>query len=356
MAEQPAQDRTEEATPKKVEEARERGEAAKSIEVNSAVLLLSTMIFFYFSGEAFMVGVSSTIRDVYQNLTSVNLTPESAPVLARWIVQRGVRIIGPLMLMILVMALLVNYLQVGVIFAPKALVPKWERVNPLAGLKRILSSKGLAELIKGIFKMTLTGTIIYVFMSGRVKDYPFLTFMTPLQTLGILAVDIFKIGIYVGIGLLAMALADYIYQRWEYRRKLRMTKQEVKEETKQTEGSPEIRARIRQTMRELSRNRMMRDVAESTVVITNPVHVAIALTYDEASEEAAPTVVAKGQRKLAERIKAVARDNGIPVMEEPPLARALFDSCEVGTEIPYLYYKAVAEILAELYSHRGVAA
>ena len=303
-----------------------------------------------------MVGVSSTIRDVYQNLTSVNLTPESAPVLARWIVQRGVRIIGPLMLMILVMALLVNYLQVGVIFAPKALVPKWERVNPLAGLKRILSSKGLAELIKGIFKMTLTGTIIYVFMSGRVKDYPFLTFMTPLQTLGILAVDIFKIGIYVGIGLLAMALADYIYQRWEYRRKLRMTKQEVKEETKQTEGSPEIRARIRQTMRELSRNRMMRDVAESTVVITNPVHVAIALTYDEASEEAAPTVVAKGQRKLAERIKAVARDNGIPVMEEPPLARALFDSCEVGTEIPYLYYKAVAEILAELYSHRGVAA
>ena len=356
MAEQPAQDRTEEATPKKVEEARERGEAAKSIEVNSAVLLLSTMIFFYFSGEAFMVGVSSTIRDVYQNLTSVNLTPESAPVLARWIVQRGVRIIGPLMLMILVMALLVNYLQVGVIFAPKALVPKWERVNPLAGLKRILSSKGLAELIKGIFKMALTGMIIYVFMSGRVKDYPFLTFMTPLQTLGILAVDIFKIGIYVGIGLLAMALADYIYQRWEYRRKLRMTKQEVKEETKQTEGSPEIRARIRQTMRELSRNRMMRDVAESTVVITNPVHVAIALTYDEASEEAAPTVVAKGQRKLAERIKAVARDNGIPVMEEPPLARALFDSCEVGTEIPYLYYKAVAEILAELYSHRGVAA
>ena len=285
-----------------MEEARERGEAAKSIEVNSAVLLLSTMIFFYFSGEAFMVGVASTIRDVYQNLSSVNLTPESAPVLARWIVQRGVRIIGPLMLMILVMALLVNYLQVGVIFAPKALVPKWERVNPLAGFKRILSSKGLAELIKGIFKMTLTGTIIYVFMSGRVKDYPFLTFMTPLQTLGILAVDIFKIGIYVGIGLLAMALADYIYQRWEYRRKLRMTKQEVKEETKQTEGSPEIRARIRQTMRELSRNRMMRDVAESTVVITNPVHVAIALTYDEASEEAAPTVVAKGQRKLAERI------------------------------------------------------
>ena len=356
MAEQPAQDRTEEATPKKVEEARERGEAAKSIEVNSAVLLLSTMIFFYFSGEAFMVGVSSTIRDVYQNLTSVNLTPESAPLVARWIVQRGVRIIGPLMLMILVMALLVNYLQVGVIFAPKALVPKWERVNPLAGFKRILSSKGLAELIKGIFKMTLTGMIIYVYMSGRVKDYPFLTYMTPLQTLGILAVDIFKIGTYVGIGLLAMALADYIYQRWEYRRKLRMTKQEVKEEAKQTEGSPEIRARIRQTMRELSRNRMMRDVAESTVVITNPVHVAIALTYDEASEEAAPTVVAKGQRKLAERIKAVARDNGIPVMEEPPLARALFDSCEVGDEIPYMYYKAVAEILAELYTHRGVAA
>ncbi len=356
MAEQPAQDRTEEATPKKIEEARERGEAAKSIEVTSALLLLSTMLFFYFSAETFMAGVSNTIRDVYQNLASITLTTESAPLVARWIVQRGLRIIGPLMLMILVMALLVNYLQVGVIFAPKALAPKWGRVNPLAGLKRIFSSKGLVELIKGIFKMGLTGMIIYVYMAGRVQDYPFLTYMTPLQTLGILGVDIFKIGTYVGFGLLAMALADYMYQRWDYRRKLRMTKQEVKEEAKQTEGSPEVRARIRQTMRELSRNRMMRDVAESTVVITNPVHVAIALTYDEASEEAAPTVVAKGQRKLAERIKAVARDNGIPVMEEPPLARALFDSCEVGTEIPYMYYKAVAEILAELYTHRGVAA
>jgi len=168
--------------------------------------------------------------------------------------------------------------------------------------------------------------------------------------------DMFKIVTYAGIALLLMAIADYIYQRWEYRRNLRMTKQEVKDEAKQTEGNPEIKARVRSAMRDLSRNRMLRSVADATVVVTNPVHLAVALQYDEDDEQAAPILVAKGQRKLAERIKKVARENNVPIKESPPLARALYASAEVGDEIPYAYYQAVAEILAEIYTHDQAAA
>lgn len=349
MAEQPAQDRTEEATPKHLKESRDKGDVVKSIELTSAVLLLSSVALFYFTGEAFLNGLAGILVDVYRSLATVNITPQSMPTLAGWLAGRSLAILSPIMLLVLVMALLVNYLQVGVIFATKALEPKWERVNPLSGLKRIFSTKGLVELIKGILKMFFIGTIIYIYMSGRVKDYPFLTYMTPMQIIGSLATDLFKVGTYVGIAFMIMAVADFAYQRWEYKKKLRMSKQEVKEEVKQTEGSPEMRARIKSMQREMSRNRMVRAVADATVVITNPVHVAVALKYDDEGDNEAPLMVAKGQRKVAERIKEVAREHGVPIKESPPLARALYDSCEPGNEIPYHYYKAVAEILAEIF-------
>lgn len=349
MAEQPAQDRTEEATPKRLQESRDKGDVVKSIELTSAVLLLSSVALFYYTGEAFLKGLADVLVDIYRSLETINITPQSMPALTGWLAGRSLAILGPILLLVLVMALLVNYLQVGVIFATKALEPKWERVNPLAGLKRIFSTKGLVELIKGILKMFFIGTIIYIYMSGRVKDYPFLTYMTPMQIIGSLATDLFKIGLYVGIAFMILAIADFTYQRWEYKKKLRMSKQEIKEEVKQTEGSPEMRARIKSMQREMSRNRMVRAVTDATVVITNPVHVAVALKYDDEGDNEAPLMVAKGQRKVAERIKEVAREHGVPIKESPPLARALYDSCEPGNEIPYHYYKAVAEILAEIF-------
>ncbi|UCD37173.1 MAG: EscU/YscU/HrcU family type III secretion system export apparatus switch protein, partial [Fidelibacterota bacterium] len=250
------------------------------------------------------------------------------------------------------MGLLVNYLQVGVIFAPKALGPNWDRISPMTGFKRIFSTRGLAELIKGILKLVIVGMIIYVYIADRVKDYPFLTYMTPLQIIGSLASDLLRIGGYVGIAYLTMAAADYAYQRWEYKRKLRMTRQEVKDEFRQTEGNPEVRSRLKSMQREMSRNRMMAEVSRATVVVTNPVHVAVALKYEEEDTTSAPEVVAKGQRKVAERIKEIAREHDVPVKESPVLARALFQSCEIGDEIPYAYYKAVAELLAELFWER----
>lgn len=349
MAEQPAQDRTEEATPKHLQESRDKGDVVKSIELTSAVLLLSSVALFYFTGEAFLNGMADVLADVYRSLGSMDITPQNMPALTGWLAARGLTIMAPILLLVLVMALVVNYLQVGVIFATKALEPKWDRVNPLSGLKRIFSTKGLVELIKGLLKLIFIGTIIYVYMSGRVKDYPFLTYMTSLQIIGSLATDLFKVGLYVGIAFMIMAIADFMYQRWEYKKKLRMSKQEIKEETKQTEGSPEMRARIKSMQREMSRNRMVRAVADATVVIVNPTHVAVALKYDDEGNNEAPLMVAKGQRKVAERIKQVAREHNVPIKESPPLARALYDSCEPGNEIPYLYYKTVAEILAEIF-------
>ena len=352
MAEQPAQDRTEEATPKRIREAREKGDVARSMDLTSAVLMLSVLLLFYFNGEAFLYGLAGVIQDVYSSLATVHLNPRNLPTLAIWISSRGLLILGPVLIMTLVMGLLVNYLQVGVIFSPKALGPKWERINPLAGLKRIFSTRGLVELIKGLLKMIIVGMIIYIYLADRVKDYPFLTYMTPLQIIGALASDLLKIGGYVGIAYLMMAAADYSYQRWEYKRKLRMTRQEIKDEFRQTEGNPEVRSRVRQMQREMSRNRMMAEAARATVIITNPVHVAVALKYDEEDNTSTPEVVAKGQRKVAERIKEVARANNIPIKESPALARALFQSCELGDEIPYAYFKTVAEILAEIFWER----
>ncbi len=349
MPERPAQDRTEEATPKHLQEARDRGEVARSVELTSAALFFSSVVLFYFIGESFCMGLALTMSDIYGSLDTFSLTVLTAPNIARWWAARGITIVWPVLLMVLVIGLLVNILQVGVKIAPKAIKPNWSKVNPASGLKRIFSTRGLVELIKGILKMFFIGMILYVYLSERVKDYPFLTYMTPTQIIANLGLDLFKIGIYVSVAFVAMAIADFTYQKWEHSKKMRMSKQEVKDEHKQAEGSPQVKARIKSIQREMSRNRMMQSVGDSTVVITNPTHIAVALKYDDDSDQVAPLVVAKGQRKIAEKIKALAREAGVPIKESPPLARAIFKICEIGEPIPDVFYQAVAEIFAEIF-------
>ena len=365
MAEQPAaQDRTEAPTEKRKQESRKEGRVAKSMELTSAAILLSTVILFYVTGESFIWSLAQIIRTIYTWSATLPLSAGSSPLLFKWVASETLIVLLPFLITLLAVALLVNYLQVGVIFSTKALGPKWERLNPVDGLKRIFSSRGLSELVKGIAKMIVIGTIIYLYISKRVPEYPFLAFMSPYMIMGELGKDLFRIGAYVGLAFLIMALADYAYQRWEYMKKLRMTKQEVKDERKQSEGSPEIKARLKSRMRELSRNRMMAAAARATVVITNPVHLAVALRYDTEAAEAAPVVMAKGQRLIADRIKEIAVLHSIPIREDRPLAQALFSSCNVGEEIPFMYYQAVAQILAEIYleqagtrpAYSGVAA
>lgn len=349
MAEKPAQDRTEPATPKHLQEAREKGDVAKSAEVNSAMLLSSVVLFFYYTGAQFLQKITIILRETYKSIETIQINAANMPELSLWFASRIASLLTPFLIVILCVALLANYLQVGVIFAPKALRIKWERVNPGAGFKRIFSTKGLVELIKGLLKMTIIGTIIYIYLAGRVNDYPYLTYMTPYQIIVTLGHDMFTVSMLVSLAFIALALADFAYQKWEYKRKMRMSKQEIREEHKQMEGSPEIKARIRSLQREMSRNRMMAEVPKATMVITNPISYAVALKYDDTDDSLAPMVVAKGQRKVAEKIKKIAREHGIPIKESPPLARALFKAAVVGEEIPYEYYRAVAEILAEIF-------
>jgi len=250
-------------------------------------------------------------------------------------------------------SLLSVFLQTRFLFASKALKFDFSRLNPVEGFKRIFSLRSVIEFLKNILKIAFIGLIAFTFMKGEWNNY-FVMPLLPLEkSAQRMLYDIFQIAIRCGIALLAIGIFDYFYQRWEFERSIRMTKQEVKEEYKEVEGNPEIKRRQRQMMAEFMRRRMLQEVPEATVVITNPEHVAVALKYD-IDEMEAPIVVAKGAGEIAEKIKQIARENNVPIITNPPLARAIYKMSEVGDEIPVELYRAVAEVIAQVYRMKRV--
>ena len=261
------------------------------------------------------------------------------------------KIITPVLLIALIFGLLGNILQTGVVFSAQALIPKLDKINPIAGLKRLFAIRSLVELAKTIFKLSL---IAYVVATTLMADYPTILALgnaglsyskvVPLivSTAGAIG---FKIMLKVALLLLILAILDYLYQRWQHEQDIRMTREEMREEMKRTEGDPEIKRRIRRVQRELSMARMMKAVPEADAVITNPTHIAVAIKYDYETMDA-PYVVAKGERQVALKIREVAMENDVPMVENPPLARALYKNAEIGEAIPMEFYQAVAEVLA----------
>ncbi|MGB9618999.1 MAG: EscU/YscU/HrcU family type III secretion system export apparatus switch protein, partial [Armatimonadota bacterium] len=246
-----------------------------------------------------------------------------------------------------------NVLQVGLKVTTKALAPDWSRIDPIKGLARVFCRRSLAELAKSTAKVVVVGWVVYAFLRGEYPKMMDLAGMSPLM-IGQAAFELcWRLMARACAAMLIIAAIDYIHQRIQFEYSLRMTKQEVKEEYKRTEGDPIVRSRVRQRQREIARRRMMQDVARSHVVITNPTHLAVALRYDP-EEMAAPTVVAKGQRLIAERIKEIARIHGIPLVENPPVAQMLYKTVDVGQQIPEQLYRAVAEILAMVYRRGGL--
>jgi flagellar biosynthesis protein FlhB len=254
----------------------------------------------------------------------------------------------PLLLTTFALTLGCHLLQTGFLFSLNSLAPQWSHINPARGLQRLLSVQGLSELIKSLLKIGLIGYVTYRTIMAEVESFVMLS-----------ARDVGSIAQYVGQStlhvcvraayvMLALAVLDYAWQRWQFEKRLRMTKQEIKEESKAHEGDPQIKARIRSIMREMARKRMMQDVSKATVVITNPTHLAIALAYQR-EEMVAPQVVAKGAGYVAERIKAIAQEHAIPLVENKPIAQQLFKTVDLGETIPEGLYKAVAEILAYVY-------
>ena len=351
MAEESFQEKTEDATPKRLEEARNKGQVARSNELSSVAILAAGLLALWLLGSNMVEGMQIFMVDTFANGLSVELDALSIRShLMAW-GSDYTKIVGPVVVVLVAAALAVNYAQVGVLFAGESLEPKWNRISPFSGLKRIFSSRGLVELAKGLFKV---GVVMYIaYFTIDAESDKFIAFASMgIAQIFVLSGDIvFTLGWRITLLLLIMAVLDYAFQRWDYERGLRMTKQEVKEELKQQEGDPMIRSRVRSLQREMSQRRMMDDVGQADVVVTNPIHIAVALRYDAQNMEA-PIMVAKGQRLIAERIKELARAAGVPLVENKPLARALFKAVRIGDQIPDELFKAVAEMLAFVFQLR----
>ena len=345
MAEETGQEKTEQATPKRKEESREKGQVARSTELSSVAVLGSGLLALWGLG-GYMRGHLEGVM-LYSFVGVFNAEIDLLCIqslLHRWLYEFAV-VLWPLLLFLAISAVAVNVSQVGILFTGKPLMPKADRISPFSGLKRIFSTKGLVELAKGLFKVGIVAYVVYLTLDAERMTMATMIDMDVAQIFA-LAVDIIlTLGFRLVGLLLLLAILDYAFQRHDYEQNLKMTRQEVRQELKQQEGDPMIRSRVRAIQREMSQRRMMDDVGSADVIVTNPTHVAVALRYDPATMPA-PLVVAKGQRLMAQKIKELAREAKIPLVENKPLARALYKAVQVGDQIPDELFRATAEVLA----------
>ena len=341
-------DKTEAPTPRRREEAREEGSVAKSTDLTSAALLVGGMILLSrFGGDLLtaMLGVVKQMlsHESLSHLDGRHVFDGSAP--AMIVVAKA---LVPLMAGIIVIAVVANVLQVGWHPNPGRLAPNFEALNPLNGIGRLFKGKSMMVGVMALLKTALVAATIYSALHGRMNQIASVQELEFVQILHLGAEIVYSIGLRVGILLLILAIIDYGYQRWQLEQSLKMSKQEVKEEMRRMEGDPKIRMRRRQIAQQMAQKKLKKDVPTADVVITNPTEFAIALKYDVKTMHA-PRVVAKGQGLIAKRIRELAIEAGIPILERKPLARALYKLVEVGQEIPEEFYSAIAEILAYVY-------
>lgn len=351
MADSEAGEKTEAPTGKRLQEAREEGQIPKSAELTTAAFLLGSTMTLSFAGPTLWRFLLDTMG---QTLSTAGNQSTGSLALVSWTQGLGYRTLvsmGGLMGAMAVIAITVQYAQTGGMLSTKAIAPKWSRLNPLKNAKNIVGIQSFIELAKSLLKMTIVSWAVYATVSPAWPDIQALAGQSPDAMLTVLHKYGFGLLKNCGMMFLALAMADYAVQRWRTMESLKMTKQQVKEEHKSQEGDPTIKGRRRSVARERLRRQMFANVKKADVVIVNPTHIAIALKYDT-SVAPAPYVVALGQRKIAQRIKELAFQHGVPVIENKPLARALIASAQVGSVIPVEMYLAVAEILAFVMKQR----
>jgi len=341
-------ERTEPATPRKREEAREEGRVARSADINSAAVLLASLLLLRCAGPYIFEGLSAILRDSLVNLGQREIRVDTLPALATMYGSKFALLCLPVTLGAAAVGLTANVLQVGFRVTPRAMRLDLSRMDPLKGMARVVSWRAMVELAKAFLKVAVVGYFVYTFLKSECPALIDLADLPPAAMGGKLACLCWRLLLRGCVAMLIIGILDFMYQRFQFEQGMKMTKQEVKEEYKRIEGDPVTKGRIRQRQRELARRRMIQDVARSDVVVTNPTHIAVALMY-ESQKTSAPVVVAKGQRLLAEKIKAVAEANNVPIVENPPVARTLYKAVDVGQQIPEELYQAVAEILAYVY-------
>lgn len=342
------EDRTESATPRKRGEARKKGNVPKSSEMSSVGVLLGLLL----AARALFGNAGRVARACFvqrfAHLDNTALTISSVMQLGRWVAGALAQALGPILLTAMALGVIINVVQTGPVWSPEALRVDFNRINPLNGLKSFLSTRSLVTLAKSLYKIGLIGLITYFSIRGRMMELMILTRLEPTQALGIVMGIAYQLALRVVTTMLVLAALDFFYQRWVYEKSLRMTKEEVKQEHKQSEGSPMVRSRIRARQRQIAKQRMMSEVPMADVLITNPTHFAVALKYDP-ERMTAPTVIAKGQDLMAFKIREIAQQYDIPIVENPPLARSLYKLVPLGREIPDSLFEAVAEVLAFVY-------
>jgi len=309
------------------------------------------IVLLYFSAPMAYNGLTSVMRTSFGDVMAQPVTMQSAAELMGMAILRSMGSLVPLGCGLMVVAMLASYGQVGLLVTTEAVKPKLTNLDPVNGLKRLFSLRALMTAALALVKLGIIVAVFYVAVRNRLPEFFLLSETSASGVLSYLCPMVAMVALQVCAVLAVVALADLAYQRWEHERKMRMTHQELREETKRMDGDPLVKSRIRQVQREVARRRMMQDLPNADAVVTNPTHYAVALRYDAATMEA-PSVVAKGRDLLAARIKDVARQHGIPLVEDRFLARALYRSVEVGSEVPYALYQVVARVLTYVYQLR----
>lgn len=349
MAEKDGQEKSEQATGKKLNDAREEGQVAKSKELDSLAVFTTGLLVLFFTKDYIGVKLWNMTTYIFTSLDTLELSVNVLSMYALQAVSFFVLTVFPVLLGIVIISLASGYGQVGFKITPKALMPKMSKLSPAKGLKNsFFSSRPLVELGKSIAKLAAVGIFSYFILEEMVLNAIGLVNFTVAEIVSYMMDNAVDFLWRVSLVYVVIAFADFAYQKHKFKKDQKMTKQEVKEENKQLDGDPQIKSQIRGKQMEMARNRMLQDIPTADVVITNPTHFAVALKY-EVGKSFAPKVVAKGQDLLAQKIKKIAKENNVPMHEDVQLARALYKVCEVGHEIPDNLFQAVAQILAYIF-------
>lgn len=348
MAEQSFEEKTEKPTPQRRQEARKKGEVAKSRELPSVAVLMAGIVTLTLFGSYMYNHIYKIISDSFTFMPLNGFDLHEFLGFAQRIIASLLATVAPLAAAVFVAALLANVAQIGFMLSGEPIKPKFSKLNPIKGFGRIISKQSLMELLKAMFKLAIIGTIAYWTIKSELDSIMVLWDTSLTSISAYIMGTMFKLFFRCALAMLFLVALDYAFQKWEFEKKLRMSKKEVKDEFKRTEGDPLVKNRIKSIQMQMARKRMMQAVPEADVVITNPTHLAVALKYDSRSMKA-PKLLAKGAAKLAQRIRAEAEKHGVPVVQNEKLAQTLYYNVEDGQEIPVSLYQAVAEVLAYVY-------
>lgn len=345
-----AGEKTEKATPKKREDERKKGRVAKSQDINTALLLLASFALLAVMGSYMKDNMLSLYATTFTEYIHLQIDFESTMMLLKEVLIQFALIVAPIMLVAFIISIAANLLQVGFLFTTEPLKFDLKKIDPIKGAKRIFSIRAIVELLKSFLKISFIGTITFAVIWMFKDEMMMLALKQPENAVAFFGRVTVIMGIAATLALLFLAVLDYIYQKYDFEKNIRMSKQDIKDEHKNIEGDPLIKSKLKEKQRQVAMSRMMAEVPKADVVITNPTHYAVAIKYDE-TVTAAPYVVAKGTDKTAQKIKEIAKEHQIMTIENKPLARSLYDIVELNDVIPEQFYQAVAEILAFVYQN-----